>query len=92
MRQFGDLLGVGSSPEDAAVALIKSAAGAEKGSKSASHPWAVLSTTSTYLAQPRGCGMSRWRPQRYVEHDDAIHDNECGNHHDENKIPDTQEA
>lgn len=36
--------------------------------------------------------MSRWRPQRYVEHDDAIHDNERGNHHDEDKIPDIQGA
>lgn len=90
MRQFGDPLGVASSPGDAAAALIKSAAGAERGSKPASHPWAVLSPTSAYLAQPRGCSMSRWRPQRYVEHDDAIHDNERGNHHDEYKIPDIQ--
>lgn len=57
-------------------------------------PWAVLHSTSAYLAQPRGCGMRRRRPQRHVEHDDAIHHNERGNHHDENKIPEihTQEA
>lgn len=38
--------------------------------------------------------MRRRRPQRHVEHDNAIHHNECGNHHDENKIPEihTQEA
>lgn len=50
-------------------------------------PWAVLASTSAYLAQPRGCGMSGRRPQRHIEHDDAIRNNERGNHHDENKIP-----
>lgn len=40
-----------------------------------------------YVAQPRGHGVSGGRPTRHVEHDDAIHDNERGNHHDENEVP-----
>lgn len=40
-----------------------------------------------YVAQPRGRGVSGGRPQGHVEHDDAIHDNERGNHHDENEVP-----
>lgn len=82
---------MGSNPGGVAVVPIKSVARAEISSKPTSRPgpWAVLHSTSAYayLAQPRGCGMSRRRPQRHIEHDDAIHNNERGNHHDENKIP-----
>lgn len=31
--------------------------------------------------------MSGGCPQRHVQHDDAVHDNERGNHHDENEVP-----
>lgn len=45
-----------------------------------------------YVAQTQGLGVSGGRPQRHVEHDDAIHDNERGNNHDENEVPEEPEV
>uniref|UniRef100_A0A8I3MTB7 Uncharacterized protein n=1 Tax=Canis lupus familiaris TaxID=9615 RepID=A0A8I3MTB7_CANLF len=41
----------------------------------------------SHVAQPRGHGVCGGRPQRHVEHDDTVHDDDRGNHHDEDEVP-----
>lgn len=87
--------GARPSPGGAAAAPARpGGGGTEAGRGSAPRPPArpparpaAARPPRAYVAQPRGRGVSGGRPQRHVEHDDAIHDNERGNHHDEDEVP-----
>lgn len=63
---------------------------AEISSKPRLLPWSR--PPGAYVAQTQGLRVSGGRPQRHVEHDDAIHDNEGGNNHDENEVPEEPEV
>lgn len=63
---------------------------AEISSKPRLPPWSR--PPDAYVAQTQGLGVSGGRPQRHVEDDDAIHDNERGNNHDEKEVPEEPEV